>query len=118
MREIGPVRQPQGGGRRRWFTDTSMDLTVWQNADGDLVAFQLAYDRSGDERCLTWRAGRGFTHDAVDDGELAPGRHKRSPLLVPDGRVPWQRLSLELERRGGALDPSVVAAVQAALRRA
>ena len=69
MREIPDVEQVPGEPRRRWFFSHEQDLIVWFGADGAPVGFQLAYGKYRHERALRWKAGKGFTHDAVDDGE-------------------------------------------------
>lgn len=40
-----------------------------QQVPGEPVGFQLSYGKYRNGRALRWKAGRGFTHDAVDDGE-------------------------------------------------
>jgi len=64
-----------------------MDLIVWLNDEsgGEIAAFQLCYDKTRGEKALYWKAGRGFAHLDVDDGESAAGKYKGSPLLTPDG---------------------------------
>lgn len=104
LREIPSTRQREGESRRRWFTDEQLDLTVWQDADGGLIAFQLAYDKGEGEHALEWRREGGLRHHRVDDGEADTGRYKQTPLLVPDGAVPIQRLIDEFDRRAGAMD--------------
>ncbi len=84
LREIKDVRQVRGEGRRRWFSSLYFDLIVWYDNAGRLDGFQLTYDKTVHERALTWRAGRGFQHERVDDGEI-PGQAKMTPILVPDG---------------------------------
>jgi hypothetical protein len=117
MREVDGVRQPPGAGHRRWFVDPAMELAVWQDASGRVVAFQLAYDRDCDEHVVSWRAGGGLRHDAVDDGEWPTGRCKRAPMLLPDGPIPRRRLRSAFQARAGALDPGIRRAVLRALAR-
>ena len=57
---------------------------VWLNADGSPIAFQLAYGKYRKERALRWKAGAGFLHRAVDDGESTAVR-REAPILVADG---------------------------------
>jgi len=104
LREIPATRQRHDEAPRRWFTDERMDLTVWQDADGVLLAFQLAYDKSDDERVLEWHRRVGFRHHVVDDGESETGRYKQTPLLLPDGVVPRDRLLAEFGRRSIELE--------------
>jgi len=111
LREIPSTRQREGEPRRRWFTDAHMDLTVWQDGDGALVAFQLAYDKGEGEHALEWRREGGLRHHRVDDGEAETGRYKQAPLLLPDGAIPLPRLVDEFERRAGAIDADLRARI-------
>ncbi|MDZ7829451.1 MAG: hypothetical protein U5K33_08180 [Halofilum sp. (in: g-proteobacteria)] len=104
LREIPSTRQRQGEAQRRWFTDEQMDLTVWQDAAGGLIAFQLAYDKGEGEHALEWRCEGGLRHHRVDDGETDTGRYKQTPLLLPDGAVPMRRLIDEFARRSHDID--------------
>lgn len=104
LREIPSTRQREGESRRRWFTDADMDLTVWQDAGGELLAFQLAYDKSEAEHALEWRRDGGLRHHRVDDGEAETGRYKQTPLLLPDGVIPLKRVVDEFGHRAGALE--------------
>lgn len=92
LREIQNVRQIPGEHRRRWFQSSSDELIVWYAADGSIQGFQLCYDRETRERALTWKLGRGYLHQNVDDGEAVGFAHKRSPILLPDGRFDARRV--------------------------
>jgi hypothetical protein len=87
LREVPNAAQVQGEPRRRWFFSHEQDLLVWFAGDGTPVAFQLAYGKYRNEHALRWKAGRGFAHYAVDDGESA-GPGKEAALLEPDGAFP------------------------------
>lgn len=84
LREIPNVQQVPGEPRRRWFFSHEQDLLVWFGEGGAPVAFQLAYGKYRNEKALRWKAGKGFTHEAVDDGENA-GVVKEAAILVADG---------------------------------
>jgi hypothetical protein len=106
------VRQDDSNLRRRWFQDDYFDLFVWSRADGDIVAFQLSYDRSGREQLLGWHRDRGYMHRRVDSGEAWP-QASRTPLLVAcAGRFPRQRVLAEFDARSQAVDPRVRALVR------
>ncbi len=68
-----------------------MDLFVWTNDSKQIVSYQLSYDKPYPEKALTWRVGRGFSHDDVDDGSR-PGRHPGSPILLADGEFAAKRV--------------------------
>jgi len=95
LREIRNVRQVPGELKRRWFTSDTMDLIVWVDQSDDPAQIQLCYDkgRRRAERALTWRKGSGYTHTAVDDGEIAYGRYKSTPILVADSSFNSARVS-------------------------
>lgn len=86
LKERQDVRQIEGEGFRRWFSDQYFDLIVWYEDDspGDCLGFQLCYDKEGNERALTWTKRHGYSHTKVDDGEN-PFSNKMSPVLVSDG---------------------------------
>lgn len=85
LREQNNIRQVPGEKRRRWFSSDDMDLTVWYDERNAITGFELCYDKGPRERSVRWRKDTGFLHERVDDGEGRPGRHKATPILVPDG---------------------------------
>jgi hypothetical protein len=91
LRELPRVQQVAGEPRRRWFHDHEMDLVVWESEDREPLSFQLAYDKQRNEHSIAWRAGRGFTHYQVDDGEAA-ALSKEAPLLYLDGAFERNRV--------------------------
>ena len=60
------------------------NLIVWSDARGEMVGFQLCYDKTGRERALTWSPETGYSHSRVDDGESHPMQMKRTPIMFPD----------------------------------
>ena len=91
FREISGVKQIPGEPCRRWFSCEAMDLFVWTDESGEVVSYQLSYDKPHPEKALSWSAERGFSHDDVDDGSR-PGRHPGSPILVTDGEFAARRV--------------------------
>jgi hypothetical protein len=85
LTEFLNLRQRSDEPRRRWFQSADEDLIVWFGEDDAIVGFQLCYDRSRAERALTWRAGEGYSHMRVDDGEAIGQTRKSTPVLLPDG---------------------------------
>jgi hypothetical protein len=106
LREIKNVRQVSGEGTRRWFTSAYFDLIVWYDQRGALEGFQLAYDKTAHERALTWRAGRGFVHTRVDDGEI-PGQAKMTPILVSDGLFDASAVAGRFRVESAEMDPGI-----------
>jgi hypothetical protein len=105
--ELPNVKQEGGIKRRRWFQGEGMELILWYDGAGTPEGFQLCYvapDRK--ERALTWRPGRGFTHEEVQGGGTRPDKNM-SPILVRDGVVPWALVRGEFERHSAGLEPAV-----------
>ena len=116
LREFTEVKQERGAGRRRWFESDGFELIVWHLPTGEVEGFQICYDVGQGDHALTWRAGQGFSHSAIDAGEDVPLR-KCTPILIPDGAVPWDRLCAMFEARSASLDESLRELVRAALFR-
>lgn len=84
LREILPTSQHPGEPLRRWFYSADFDLYVWQGEAGDILAFQLCYDKGRGEHALYWKRDKGFSHLRVRDGE-GSGLSSETPILVADG---------------------------------
>ncbi|MBI2510908.1 MAG: hypothetical protein HYV96_02925 [Opitutae bacterium] len=117
LAEFKQVKQEASGGRRRWFEDEAMELIVWYRGDGAVDGFQLCYpgaDRR--ERALTWRTVGGFSHALVDSGDTRPDKNL-TPVLTPDGVVPWAKIETEFGARAAELEPELREFVAGHLRR-
>lgn len=84
LRELSSTRQIKGEPARKWYFSHDLDLVVWFDALGVPCAFQLAYDKSDDERSVSWHLERGYRHYVVDDGECDAGRSE-TPFLYTGG---------------------------------
>src|SRR4029077_10991454 len=82
--------------------DDYFDLIVWYTLDDTIHGFQLCYDKLYWERALTWLSDRGFSHMQVDSGEESAYANQ-TPILVPDGSFPANKVLGEFSRRGSAL---------------
>ena len=96
--------------------DHGMDLIVWFGDDGSIFGFQLAYVLEDAEHALTWRRSSGFQHERVDDGEGRTGKHKATPILVPDGRFCAAVVADLFRERAGLIDDAVSRFVHGKLR--
>jgi hypothetical protein len=106
LHEIKNVRQERGAGRRRWFESDGLELVVWLDPRNSVTGFQLCYDLGHGEHALTWRAEKGFAHHLVDQGDATPLKNE-SPMLVPDGGVPWTDLTRMFDERSSRLEPKL-----------
>jgi len=104
LREIAGVRQDQAELRRRWFQDDYLDLFVWLDRSAELRAFQLAYDRSGDEHLLEWEHARGYLHRRVVDDRGTFRGVGGTPLLTIGKRFPKYRVMVEFAARSATVD--------------
>lgn len=107
LREIMGVRQDHPELQRRWFQDEYFDLFVWTTPAGAVLAFQLAYEREGDEHVLDWEHSRGCVHRKVEtayDGLRGIGA---TPLLALGGRFPKYRVLAQFDARSAGLDAPI-----------
>ena len=100
------VRQDDESRERAWLQDDYFDLFVWTGLAGQVVAFQLCYERTGNERVLVWSDAGGFLHRRIDDGEHTPVKNM-SPIMVSDGRFAAGGIAAEFDLRSGGLDANV-----------
>ena len=117
LREIDSVRQRPEEGARRWFRDDEFDLIVWYAHDGDLLGFQLCYDKQGVERALTWKTDGTFTHDRVDSGDTVFGGMKKTAMLVADGDADTEAIAERFLAAAGEIDPEIVDLVRSRVLR-
>ncbi len=116
LKEFHQVKQEAGARRRRWFEDdvAELELIVWLDQGDAIDGFQICYNLGRGEYALTWKEKVGFAHDAVDTGSKGPFANL-TPILVPDGRVPWHRLHEFFSERSASLDPKVRDLIEAKL---
>ena len=109
FRELKDVDR-QGEKKRRWFEDSYFDLCVWYDPDGSIYGFQLCYDRNYNEHSFTWDREKGSHHNRIDSGDEFPGP-KRTPILIPDGILPYEHLVKAFRDSSQGLDGDIVAIV-------
>lgn len=106
MYEIKNAKNYDGEYRVKFFVDNYFDLTVWYDADDTVYSFQLTYDKYTYPRALTWKKSRGFLHEKIDDGEN-PGRHKKTPVLMPDGYFRKDLIAEKFIHHSSDIDPAI-----------
>ncbi len=105
FRENKDVRQ-EPGRKRRWFDAPDIELVVWYDSAVPQTEFQMIYRLPDGERALTWRNRGGFNHCRVDQGDESPFKNK-TPILYPDGAVPWSYLEELFRQRAESLEPDL-----------
>jgi len=83
LNEIKRTKQNAGEPFRRWFADDYFDLIMWYEKSGEILGFQLCYDKEKQERALTYTKENGFTHEGVLSGGAIFAN--ASPILIQDG---------------------------------
>ena len=108
LKENRHVRQEPARGHRRWFDDDVLpfELIVWYDAAGAVEGWQICYNLGHGEHALTWRPAAGFAHAAVDTGSRGVFANL-TPILVPDGAVPWVDLARQFAGCSAALEPEL-----------
>ena len=91
LKEYKNVKQYPGEKKRKWFSDQFFDLILWMDNEKEIFGFQLCYDIYGNEHSLTWKKTGFYKHNKVDDGEK-PFSMSRTPILVPDGIIPYKKI--------------------------
>jgi len=104
LREIKKTCERSNEPRRRWFTSLGIDLFIWFSEDDEVLSYHLTYNKSHDEKALTWSKEKGFSNLGVDDGSR-PGKHPGSPLLVKDGVFQPDKIISMLRKDRGELKP-------------
>jgi hypothetical protein len=114
IEQIG-VKQTQGEARKRWFASSYFDLIVWQEDEGSIAAFQLCYEREGNEKALEWREPKGLSSYVVDEGEGPEKKLKASPVLIPGGTIDLSGLIERFVLEAKGIDKGVSSFVLAKL---
>jgi hypothetical protein len=113
LREIRGIEQRNPQRVKRWFQDDYFDLYLWQDSAGQVLRFQLCYEReSRHERALEWHRGRGFQHLAVRQRYSgSPGRDDSGDMVL-DGVLPYVALQERFAGAAGSLPPEVCRFIQ------
>jgi len=115
LREIPNVQQVSGEAKRRWFFCNDIDLVVWEEENGAICGFQLAYDKHREEHSFSWHKERGFAHYVVDDGEPMAGVND-TPFLYVDGPFKRDRVLELFLSMSSEVPAEIVTFVEARLR--
>jgi hypothetical protein len=55
---------------------------------------------------LTWSEGKGTGHQRIENGEASPLKNM-TPVLLPDGAVPYAELARQFQHRAGEIDRTI-----------
>ena len=113
LREISTVRAHTRN-KKRWFSDSDMDLFVWFRNQMP-IQFQLSYNKQYREHAISWDNNSGFRSSRVDTGEQRSGRYKMTPLLVGNDEVDCRLLAREFLQHSDNLEPTLADFIYARL---
>jgi hypothetical protein len=105
--ELPRVLQHADEPHRRVFRSPDLYLVVWVNDKGGYTGFELAYRHGPRERAMRWKAGAGYTHHRVDDGEYGAGSHKSSPLMSAEGTFKRWSVARQFQEESRDMDPDL-----------
>lgn len=115
--ELRNARQIANEPARRWFTSPDMDLVVWLDQSGQPAGFQLCYDKSQQEKALTWRGDGSLSHAVVDAGEPHDMKYKASPVLLRGSAADLAAIADGFRKEAGVLPPVITSFVLQVLAR-
>lgn len=81
LSEFEKVRQIHGEDTRRLFVDPDLALYIWYR-NSRISGFQLCYDKQGSEKAFMWTIDHGYSHYAVDSGEVEGLEAKKTPVFM------------------------------------
>ncbi len=99
LKEKENVRQNEGEHFRRLFFDDFFDLFVWYKENEKIYGFQLCYNKSHEEKVVTWNEIEGFSHDLVEISEGADKIKKSSQLRKEEKKLE-NKMIKEFKERG------------------
>ena len=108
LREIIKVAQDDPSRPKRWFTSAYFDLFVRYGPDHQIDSYELCYNKTIDEKVVSFSGSSGISHHTVDDGEQDPLRPKRAPIYLPDDRCDHRLLCTRFIQESKAIDQQVV----------
>lgn len=102
------IKTRQDGDQQRlWFSDTDHDLFVWLDTTRQVASFQFSYNKLRNEHIIVWDRDKGYSHDKIDNGEVANGHYKMTPIMVPDGDADYAELAAKFKQVSREIDPSL-----------
>jgi len=114
LREIKSVRQIPGEPPRRWFNGEEMDLIIWHEAE-EIISFQLCYDKSTNEKAISWKQGLGLKHEDVNNDDVRDGPYKGSPVLTQNDTYDVEKIRCDFEKYAQAIPEDVKAFIISSL---
>lgn len=107
LKEIKNIKQIKDEPFRRWFYSDYFDLIIWFNKkQGNIIGFQLCYNKNVNEHAIYWSIENGFKHYKVDQGDDHSLKNL-SPILLDDGVCPIQEIIQRFKEDSIYLDKKI-----------
>jgi hypothetical protein len=91
---------------KRLFSDEERDLYVWYDkAGGEIVGFQLVYNREDGQMVYTWKPEKGGDHMGLMDGD--GGRFNKTPIACEGGVPDYPALYGEMSEALMGVEPEI-----------
>ena len=101
------INQNEKNKKKCWFQDEYFDLFIWFDINnGEMINFQLCYDRLKRERVMSWDDEKGFNHYHVDDGEGSPHKNM-SPVFIQNGRFAYSEAMPKFVKSSRQIDKKI-----------
>jgi hypothetical protein len=116
LSEYKDVRQRDGEGYRRWFTDQYFDVIIWYDREGgSMTGFQVCYDKGKSERAFTWKLEGNVvqSHRYVVNGPVEIGMNKMTSMLKGDADVIDENILARLRESKGELEADLLKSILA-----
>ena len=114
LREISFYKSDIKYRKKRWFTDSDMDLFVWFRKNLP-TRFQLSYIKYGRGHAIHWSSESGFKHSLVDLSQAKAGKHGLPDEYDIDHSVNVPSLARSFLVASAEIEPSLVDFIYARL---
>jgi hypothetical protein len=114
LSEYEEVRQREGEGFRRWFSDPYFDVIIWYDRKGgEMTGFQVCYDKGRTERAYTRKleARMVRSHRFVANGPVEVGSNKMTSILKGDAAAVDEAVLSRFRDSAMGLEPELVEAI-------
>jgi hypothetical protein len=103
----------------RVFLSSGFALTVWLDSAGTPAGCELVYDRERSAHAISRRPGSArINHFGVDEGDVRPGKPKRSPVSAPACQAVSHELLARFFEEADSLDLDIRSYVMATIAEA
>ena len=96
---------------KQWFQSSYFNLVIFSNTDGQVVHFELCYNRHAKEKVFMWSIKYGYQLASLED-ERDTGAAKMSQLHIYDQDFNKIALLTQFKLESANIDSDLIAQVQ------